>query len=88
MGFLQKLWDETFAGPTPKNGLGKLRNNISGIKSLENGHRKLMVDPGRVPDSLDASNNPGTPLTPETPNETYATSLNAYDWIVLNALDR
>ncbi|XP_059639435.1 dormancy-associated protein homolog 4-like [Cornus florida] len=25
MGFLHKLWDETFAGPTPDTGLGKLR---------------------------------------------------------------
>ncbi|KAK8279183.1 hypothetical protein V6Z12_D09G094400 [Gossypium hirsutum] len=25
MGFLQKLWDETLAGPMPESGLGKLR---------------------------------------------------------------
>ncbi|XP_022777238.1 dormancy-associated protein homolog 4-like [Durio zibethinus] len=25
MGFLQKLWDETLAGPMPETGLGKLR---------------------------------------------------------------
>ncbi|CAH8260438.1 unnamed protein product [Arabidopsis lyrata] len=84
MGFLHKLWDETLAGPTPENGLGKLRNHISG----ENGNRKLMVNLRRVPDSPDRSSNPGSPLTPGTPSETHATSLNACDWIVLNALDR
>ncbi|KAL2336379.1 hypothetical protein Fmac_010825 [Flemingia macrophylla] len=25
MGFLDKLWDETLAGPAPESGLGKLR---------------------------------------------------------------
>ncbi|XP_020888130.1 dormancy-associated protein homolog 4 isoform X2 [Arabidopsis lyrata subsp. lyrata] len=79
MGFLHKLWDETLAGPTPENGLGKLRNHISG----ENGNRKLMVNLRRVPDSPDRSSNPAG-----TPSETHATSLNACDWIVLNALDR
>ncbi|AAD25779.1 Contains similarity to gb/U93273 putative auxin-repressed protein from Prunus armenica. EST gb/Z26668 comes from this gene [Arabidopsis thaliana] len=29
MGFLHKLWDETVAGPTPDNGLGKLRKHDS-----------------------------------------------------------
>ncbi|KAJ7963332.1 putative Dormancy/auxin associated family protein [Quillaja saponaria] len=29
MDFLRKLWDETFAGPTPDTGLGKLRKCIS-----------------------------------------------------------
>ncbi|KAG7625191.1 Dormancy/auxin associated protein [Arabidopsis thaliana x Arabidopsis arenosa] len=84
MGFSHKLWDETLAGPTPENGLGKLRNHISG----ESANRKLMVDLKRVPNSPDRSSNPVSPLTPGTPSETHATSLNACDWIVLNALDR
>ncbi|KAF8090959.1 hypothetical protein N665_0460s0002 [Sinapis alba] len=29
MGFLHKLWDDTVAGPTPENGLGKLRKQVS-----------------------------------------------------------
>ncbi|KAI3426653.1 uncharacterized protein J3R85_009858 [Psidium guajava] len=29
MGLLHKLWDETFAGPTPESGLGKLRGHRS-----------------------------------------------------------
>ncbi|WCJ39354.1 Dormancy/auxin associated family protein [Euphorbia peplus] len=29
MGILHKLWDETLAGPTPDNGLGKLRKFYS-----------------------------------------------------------
>ncbi|CAA0382385.1 unnamed protein product [Arabidopsis thaliana] len=84
MGFSHKLWDETLAGPTPENGLGKLRNHISG----ESANRKLMVDLKRVQNSPDHSSNPVSPLTPGTPSETHATSLNACDWIVLNALDR
>ncbi|KAF8044730.1 hypothetical protein N665_7158s0002 [Sinapis alba] len=79
MGFLHKLWDETVAGPAPESGLKKLRN-IS--------NQKLMVNPGRVPDSPVGSSIPASPLTPGTPSETHATSLNACDWIVLNALDR
>ncbi|XP_019092615.1 PREDICTED: dormancy-associated protein homolog 4-like [Camelina sativa] len=83
MEFLHKLWDETLAGPTPEYGsVGKLRNHISG----ENGHRKLLVSLGCVPDN--GSSNLASPLTPGTPNETHATSLNACDWIVLNELDR
>ncbi|CAH2053744.1 unnamed protein product [Thlaspi arvense] len=88
MGFLHKLWDETVAGPAPENGFGKMNNHISGENVTRNGYRKLMVDPGRVPDSSVGSSNPGSPLTPGTPSETHATSLNACDWIVLNALDR
>ncbi|XP_010487212.1 PREDICTED: dormancy-associated protein homolog 4-like [Camelina sativa] len=84
MEFLHKLWDETLAGPTPEYGLGKLRNHTSS----ENGHRKLLVNLGCVPDSPNGSRNPASPMTPGTPNETHATSLNACDWIVLNALDR
>ncbi|CAD5323027.1 unnamed protein product [Arabidopsis thaliana] len=59
MGFSHKLWDETLAGPTPENGLGKLRNHISG----ESANRKLMVDLKRVPNSPDRSSNPVSPLT-------------------------
>ena len=39
MGFLEKLWDETLAGPTPETGLGKLRKynsfsaSSSGVRS-------------------------------------------------------
>lgn len=59
MGFLHKLWDETLAGPMPENGLRRLRNHISG----ENGHRKLIVNLSRVPDSPTRSSDPASPLT-------------------------
>ncbi|XP_018435385.1 dormancy-associated protein homolog 4-like [Raphanus sativus] len=88
MGFLHKLWDETVAGPAPENGLAKLRNHISGQNITINTNQKLMVNPSRVPDSPVGSSIPGSPVTPGTPSETHATSLNACDWIVLNALDR
>ncbi|XP_024015705.1 dormancy-associated protein homolog 4-like [Eutrema salsugineum] len=88
MGFLHKLWDETVAGPAPENCLGKLKNHIPDDSVTRNGHQKLMVNPGRVSESPVGSINPGSPLTPGTPSETHAASLNACDWIVLNALDR
>ncbi|CAN8259403.1 unnamed protein product [Cochlearia groenlandica] len=89
MGFLHKLWDETLAGPTPENGLGKLRKHISGRENVtKNGDMKLMVDISRVPDSPTGTSESGSPLAPRTPSETHATKLNACDWIVLNALDR
>ncbi|XP_023632783.1 dormancy-associated protein homolog 4 [Capsella rubella] len=57
MGFLHKLWDETVAGPTPENGLGKLRKHDSSSSSstvrssrpfLSNDHvtRSIMVTKG------------------------------------------
>lgn len=35
MGFLNKLWDETLAGPAPDSGLGRLRkyNSFSAVRS-------------------------------------------------------
>ncbi|CAG7890256.1 unnamed protein product [Brassica rapa] len=83
MGLLHKLWDETVAGPAPENGLKKLRNRNSATK---NSNQKLMVNPGRVPDSPVGSSTPGSPLTPGTPSETetHATSLNACDWFDLH----
>ena len=35
MGFLDKLWDETLAGPTPDTGLGRLRkyDSFSSVRS-------------------------------------------------------
>nr|XP_043616427.1 dormancy-associated protein homolog 4 [Erigeron canadensis] len=49
MGFLDHLWDETLAGPTPDSGIGNLRkykslrlrsgNNINGNTVVENSHR-------------------------------------------------
>ncbi|CAF1934811.1 hypothetical protein Bca4012_074296 [Brassica carinata] len=85
MGFLHMLWDETVAGPAPENGLRKLRIHISGENVTRNGHlQNLMVDPGRVPDSPIGSSIPGSPLTPGTPSETHATSLNACDWFEIH----
>nr|VDD52608.1 unnamed protein product [Brassica oleracea] len=81
MGLLHKLWDETVAGPAPENGLKKLRNHNSATK---NSNQKLMVNPGRVLDSPVGSSTPGSPLTPGTPSETHATSLNACDWFDLH----
>ncbi|KAG2304785.1 hypothetical protein Bca52824_033436 [Brassica carinata] len=125
MGFLHKLWDDTVAGPTPENGLGKLRKHVS-LSTVQSpplstdqvtrsivvtkgnnnvrGLRKLKMGPGRAPDSPTASSsNPGTPLTPGTPCDSFgpfsadkipsagevdASSLTTYEWIVINALDR
>ncbi|KAL9235516.1 hypothetical protein vseg_010267 [Gypsophila vaccaria] len=35
MGFLDKLWDETLAGPAPETGLGRFRkyNSLSAVRS-------------------------------------------------------
>ena len=35
MGFLDKLWDETLAGPAPEKGLARLRkyNSLSAVRS-------------------------------------------------------
>ncbi|KAK9734422.1 hypothetical protein RND81_04G138700 [Saponaria officinalis] len=35
MGFLDKLWDETLAGPAPEKGLGRFRkyNSLSAVRS-------------------------------------------------------
>jgi len=36
MGLLDKLWDETLAGPRPENGLGKLRKTESTNSAMAN----------------------------------------------------
>lgn len=36
MGLLDKLWDDTLAGPRPESGLGKLRKNASTICAMAN----------------------------------------------------
>lgn len=36
MGLLDKLWDDTLAGPRPENGLGKLRKNGSTNSAMAN----------------------------------------------------
>uniref|UniRef100_A0A2P2ITT0 Uncharacterized protein LOC107411913 isoform X1 n=1 Tax=Rhizophora mucronata TaxID=61149 RepID=A0A2P2ITT0_RHIMU len=43
MGLLDKLWDETVAGPRPENGLGKLRKHST--FSFRTGHGKGMRKP-------------------------------------------
>lgn len=44
MGFLDKLWDETLAGPPPETGLGKLRK----YKSLSATRSPPIINPGEV----------------------------------------
>ncbi|CAN8303187.1 unnamed protein product [Cochlearia groenlandica] len=73
--------------------------------NLRGGLRKLKLDhTDRVPDSPTGScSNPGTPLTPGTPCDSFGpftadkmpssgesdpSSLTTYEWIVINALDR
>ncbi|GMH03823.1 hypothetical protein Nepgr_005662 [Nepenthes gracilis] len=43
MGFLNKIWDETLAGPTPDSGLGKLRkfDSFSYIRSSSTDIRSI-----------------------------------------------
>ncbi|GLU14196.1 hypothetical protein SLE2022_307800 [Rubroshorea leprosula] len=78
MGFLDKLWDETLAGPMPDTGLGKLRKNsaarsppaaeimitrsITILKSANSSY------PGSAPVTPSGSSTPKTPLTPGTPS--------------------
>ncbi|XP_043718949.1 dormancy-associated protein homolog 3-like isoform X2 [Telopea speciosissima] len=50
MGLLDKLWDDTFAGPRPENGLGKLRKHSTfsfrsnSVKEAEGGNGRSYVD--------------------------------------------
>ncbi|XP_010479989.1 PREDICTED: dormancy-associated protein homolog 4-like [Camelina sativa] len=44
MGFLHKLWDETVAGPTPDNGLGKLRKHNSSSSTVRSSRPSLSND--------------------------------------------
>ncbi|XP_020228382.1 dormancy-associated protein homolog 4 isoform X2 [Cajanus cajan] len=80
MGFLDKLWDETLAGPTPETGLGKLRKYNS---FPAGGAAARSAPPPDVPISRSitivrapcglgttgsaSSSAPTTPKTPETP---------------------
>ncbi|KAK1293708.1 hypothetical protein QJS10_CPB17g01270 [Acorus calamus] len=64
MGLLDKLWDETVAGPMPDSGLKKLRkhNNFS-FRSVAFG-KDATTDGGIVRSNGD---DPTTPTTPKTP---------------------
>ncbi|XP_042475269.1 dormancy-associated protein homolog 3-like [Macadamia integrifolia] len=46
MGLLDKLWDDTFAGPQPENGLGKLRKHSS-FSFRSNSVKEAEVENGR-----------------------------------------
>lgn len=82
MGFLDKLWDETVAGPPPETGLGKLRK----YKSLSAARSPPIINPDEVqvtrsitilktnssfrnfsPDSVSVPNSPAGSSAPESP---------------------
>ncbi|XP_034695196.1 dormancy-associated protein homolog 4 isoform X1 [Vitis riparia] len=82
MGFLDKLWDETVAGPPPETGLGKLRK----YKSLSASRSPPIINPDEVqvtrsitilktnssfrnfsPDSVSVPNSPAGSSAPESP---------------------
>lgn len=79
MGFLEKLWDETLAGPTPETGLGKLRkyNSFSAASSgvrlppvkdhdVPVVTRSIMIIRNTVSEPVSPSSSAAT--TPRTPN--------------------
>ncbi|AET01849.1 dormancy-associated protein homolog 4 isoform X1 [Medicago truncatula] len=82
MGFLEKLWDETLAGPTPETGLGKLRkyNSFSAASSgvrlppvkdhdVPVVTRSIMIIRNTVSEPVSPSSSAATtPRTPNTPD--------------------
>ncbi|KAK1279325.1 hypothetical protein QJS04_geneDACA004855 [Acorus gramineus] len=117
MGLLEKLWDETVAGPIPDAGLGRLRRTTTttvrspseppkpigipitrsitiirrgGCASCISGE----IGSGPTPASPVAPESPLTPATPRRGRRTPAAvaaeprTPNAYDWLVISALDR
>ncbi|KAK1307865.1 hypothetical protein QJS10_CPA09g00043 [Acorus calamus] len=118
MGLLEKLWDETVAGPIPDSGLGRLRrttttttvrspseppkpNDIPITRSItiirRGGCASCIsgeVGSGPTPASPVAPESPLTPPTPRRVRRTSATvaaeprTSNAYDWLIISALDR
>ncbi|KAG9141021.1 hypothetical protein Leryth_012601 [Lithospermum erythrorhizon] len=82
MGFLERIWDETIAGPTPDSGLGKLRkyNSFSASSSKASSMNDQMpisrcivlknnYDSGSLPSSPLGSSTPSSPFSPTTPRE-------------------
>ncbi|CAK8560494.1 unnamed protein product [Lathyrus sativus] len=83
MGFLDKLWDETLAGPLPESGLGKLRkyNSFSASSGFQSPlpvkedvpiTRSIMIirsnsNFGRGTVSEPVSPCSSTPISPRTP---------------------
>ncbi|KAH0925459.1 hypothetical protein HID58_017715, partial [Brassica napus] len=55
----KKMWDETFAGPKPEHGLGRLRNKITAQPIDIKG-----VGEGSSSKTVPAAGSPGTPTTP------------------------
>ncbi|CAN1197949.1 Dormancy-associated protein homolog 3 [Linum perenne] len=62
MGFLDQLWDDTVAGPTPENGLGKLRKHKTfsfRSNSVVNVNSNSSEEPTRVTRSITIVRPPG-----------------------------
>ncbi|KAK4267161.1 hypothetical protein QN277_023981 [Acacia crassicarpa] len=79
MGFLDKIWDETLAGPAPDSGLGKLRkcNSLSASSAAANSPISLPPPPSitrsitivrTTSDSAPFPNSPSGSVTPGTPS--------------------
>lgn len=76
MGFLNLLWDETLAGPTPDSGLGKLRKYNSLDSALRSPPPPIDIPISRSitvlrTNSPSGSSTPGSPFSPGTPREDF-----------------
>ncbi|KAG9443704.1 hypothetical protein H6P81_015044 [Aristolochia fimbriata] len=81
MGLLDKLWDDTLAGPRPEKGLSRLRKYVPSSPSAVDGvpitrsitivktatFRNALADSGSLPSSPASSIGCDSPMTPMTP---------------------
>eukprot|EP00262_Sarcandra_glabra_P014207 TRINITY_DN409_c0_g6_i1.p1 TRINITY_DN409_c0_g6~~TRINITY_DN409_c0_g6_i1.p1 ORF type:complete len:119 (+),score=5.57 TRINITY_DN409_c0_g6_i1:125-481(+) len=64
MVLLDKLWDDVAGGPTPEQGLGRLRKVPARSLNLKDGEGDSS---NKFQKSLSMPSTPGTPTTPTTP---------------------
>ncbi|GAA0173534.1 hypothetical protein LIER_27127 [Lithospermum erythrorhizon] len=88
MGFLERIWDETIAGPTPDSGLGKLRkyNSFSASSSKASSMNDQMpisrcivlknnYDSGSMPSSPLGSSTHSSPFSRNSSNISHSACL-------------
>ncbi|CAM9000882.1 unnamed protein product [Rhodiola kirilowii] len=74
MGLLDKLWDDTFAGPLPNSGLGKLRKHSTfSVRSPSSKEMDVAMDSGfettpRVTRSITIVRPPGVQIGGSAPS--------------------
>ncbi|XP_057979969.1 dormancy-associated protein homolog 4 [Malania oleifera] len=81
MGFLDKLWDETLAGPKPDTGLGKLRkyDSFSATRSspairpddIHISRTITILRTNRHFSAVDSCSEPSSPAAPTTPTSPF-----------------